>query len=317
MALVVLVVACRDDAPTPTPPPKRPPDRALDDNLRELNDRPIGKLDHAPGTPLDVARLGSAPHVFGDLASVSPGMRRSEVKTRLPAARVDGATLVAATGIADTTAVLTFDHADELDIITYYMPASARATLIAAWGQPDEHDAWLDRAHGLRADTAIDRPSGQLTLSIEDFRPFGALLGKNPDGLADDMPPLVGAGRAELAKAFGAHLVSAEPLGGVDDARTLEILLPATEACRVGTTLLLDMSGNMVDRVVMRPCYADEVARRAILAAMEKAWGRATPGRSRTDRPTFDFAIPNRHISATILRAPDTLDEVWEVAIGR
>ena len=315
--MLVLLVACRDTS-VPAPQPKRVAsgDPALDDSLRSLADRPIGRLDHTPGVALDVKALGTRPQTFGDIQVVRPGATRHDVRTRLPAARPDGATLVVATGIADVTAVLTFDRADELDIVTYYMPASARALLRTAWGPPDDHDTWFDREHGIRADAGDDRPSGQLVLSIEAFHPFASLLGHNPDGLADTQPPILGASRSALVQAFGPHLHSAEPLTGVDDSKTLEIMLAATDACKIATSLLVELDkADIADKLVIRQCYTDEPARRAVLAAMEQLWGRAVPGRSPTDRPTFELAIGKRHASAALIHAQDSLDEEWEISI--
>jgi hypothetical protein len=304
---VLVLAACRGSADPPPTHHVANNDPALDDQMRELADRPIGKLDHAPGVPLDKAVLGARPHAFGDLASLPSGASRHDISAKLTHARPDGAALVTPTGVADVAAVVTFDHADQLDVITYYLPATARGLLRDAWGAPDDHDTWLDPDAGIRADAVDDRPTRQLALSIEPYKPFASILGHSPDGLS--LPPLVGASRDDLVKALGARL---EPS---DDGNRLELLLSATEACKVATSIDMHLKGDHVDRVVLRQCYASEAARRAVLADMEKAWGKATPGRSPTDRPTLELTLPGRHLSAQLARAPDSLDEVWEVTI--
>jgi hypothetical protein len=305
---LLVLAACRGSADPPAPTHHvASNDPALDDQMRELADRPIGKLDHAPGVPLDKAVLGAKPHAFGDLAALAPGASRHDVSAKLAAARPDGPALVTPTGVADVAAVVTFDHADQLDVITYYLPATARAVLRDAWGAPDDHESWFDRDAGIRADAVDDHPTKQLALSVEPYKPFASVLGKSPDGLS--LPPLLGASRDDVVKALGPRLEVS------DDGNRLELLLAATEACKVATSIDMHVKADHVDRVVLRQCYSDETARRAVLADMEKAWGKAVPGRSPTDRPTFEFTLPGRHLSAQLSRAPDALDEVWEVTI--
>jgi hypothetical protein len=308
-----MLAACKDEHTSPAPVPVQRPHVhgavGSDDDLLDLADRPIGSLDHATGVPLDATAVGKSPGPFGDVAVVPPGTARRDVATRLPKAHPDGARVVTATNVADVTAVLSFDRADEVDVVTMYMPASARGVLVAAWGQPDDRDTWRDASRHLRVDLGADRPSGQITATIESFRRFGDVVA--------EMPTLVGARRVDVQKQFGAHLFPPDPMSNSDDAHTLEVLVSATELCKVATAAFVDFTpAGTVERVVVRQCYADDAARRAALAAMETAWGKATPVRSPTDRPAFSFDVPGgHHALATIERDPDSFDEIWQIVL--
>jgi hypothetical protein len=249
------------------------------------------------GVPLDRTVLGSLPHPFGALEVLKQGMTRDEVLSALPNAQRDGESVSVPVGVEDLMAAIDFDFTDHLDVVRITVPDTARELLAKAWGKPTATDTWFDRKKRWRADL-----DGDNELMIGPFTPLAEVLGKGPDGLAETKA-MIGATPAELTARFGARIKEV-PVENDDGEATgekrFELLLPATEHCKFFTHLDGELAGGRIAKLHLGQCYGDEAGRRAALASMERAWGRAVPGRSADDHPVFTFALPGRKIEMAL-----------------
>jgi len=251
------------------------------------------------GIPLDKRVLGAAPHPFGPLEAVKPGMSRDDVIAAVPGMLRDGDKLIIASGIEGVGIELAFDDAGLLAAVTYSLPATAKELLASAWGASID-GGWIDKRRRWRADLYDDG-----TLAVMPMTLFGDLIGRGPDGLAEKRA-LIGATLEQLRVWFGARLQ--EPS---DDTEDLQLALAAgTEVCGNRTVLVLELgAAGKVTRLRLQQCVEGDEARRTALAVMEARWGRATPTRTADDRLVFAWQLPGRRLEA------DEGDAVWEVRI--
>lgn len=315
---VGLVVACRGNKREEAPDQELAQhERTLDEKERDL-DRRLSELATRPldaagsrsvpaekGVPLDKRLLGAAPHPFGPLEVVTPGMTRDEVIAAVPAVQRDGAKLAVPSGIEDVTIELGFDDAGRLATASYTLGAGAREVLLAAWGQPSAGDtSWLDVRRRWRADLS-EQWAGTSLLAITAITPVADIVGRGPDGLAEKRA-LIGATHEQLRVWFGDRL--REP-GDSTDALAL-VMPPASDVCGRATELDLELPAvGKVTRLELVQCFDGDDGRRAALAAFEQRWGRATPARTADDRLVFAWQLPGRRLQA---RAGDA---AWRVTI--
>lgn len=280
--------------------------RELDKKLAELATRPLdgGGSRDVPaekGVPLDKRVLGAAPHPFGPLDKVVPGMTRDDVIAAVPGVLRDGDKLTVPSGIAEVGIELAFDDAARLATVTYSLPLTAKDLLVAAWGAPNAGPAgWFDRRRRWRADLYDDA-----TLALTSVTLFGDVLGRGPDGLSEKRA-LIGATIEQLRAWFGERLHEATE----DD--PAELVMPlSTDVCASPTMLALELPATgKVTRLHLVQCYDGDDARRGALAAMEARWGRATPTRTADDRLVFAWQLPGRRLEAT------TGENGWEITIS-
>lgn len=287
------------EAPVPAPPEPTPGSR----------DVPSER-----GVPLDRAALGSLPHPFGALEVVKPGASREDILSALPNARRDGDDhIVVPVGVEDLVAHIDIDFAGHLDVVRIDVPESAQALLAQAWGKPNANGSWFDRKKRWRADLDGDE------LMIGPFVPLAEVAGKGPDGLAEKQA-ILGATPDELTARFGARVRTFDVEnddGEKTGEKRIELLLPATEVCKYYTHAEGELAGGRVVKLHVDQCFDDESQRRAALASLEKAWGRAVPARSAADLPVFTFAgVPGRRIEATV--GDGYLGQAaWNITIAR
>lgn len=266
------------------------------------------------GVPLDRAALGSLPHPFGALEVVKPGASREDILSALPNARRDGDDhIVVPVGVEDLVAHIDIDFAGHLDVVRIDVPESAQALLAQAWGKPNANGSWFDRKKRWRADLDGDE------LMIGPFVPLAEVAGKGPDGLAEKQA-ILGATPDELTARFGARVRTFDVEnddGEKTGEKRIELLLPATEVCKYYTHAEGELAGGRVVKLHVDQCFDDESQRRAALASLEKAWGRAVPARSAADLPVFTFAgVPGRRIEATV--GDGYLGQAaWNITIAR
>lgn len=323
MLVLAIVAACSSEpsrldgltahggaAPKIARPDAPPPDEADRDLRRKLREASARPLDTAP-LALDARVLGRAARPFGPLAAVRPRMTRSELLAAVPGAQVDGATLWVPTGIDGVTVEMSFDRGDRLGEITYRMPLGARPLLIEAWGPVvPQAETWFDREGGWRARLREDAIKREVAIALSGFTPFADVIGRGPDGLAEPLA-LVGSTLRELRDRFGARLIDASTTHGF-----VELVMPhATDVCALPTELGLELDGvGVVKRVMLMQCFDDlDVNRREALASMERAWGAATPARTRDDRLVFAWTVAEHRIEAQQVQHADHW--VWEITI--
>ncbi|MBA3817808.1 MAG: hypothetical protein H0X17_02875, partial [Deltaproteobacteria bacterium] len=264
-----------------------------------------------PGAAL-AAALGSVPGPFGALAGVTAGMTRAEVVTAVPTAQPDGPLLWAPTGLDGVDVDIAFSPNDRLEEIVYRLPLAARPQLVTAWGAPvHETNLWFDPARGWRARLDEDPVNGKVELVIRPYRPFATLV-RPGGGVAIAAIPVLGMPVAKVATYLGPGVIPRDEPDLVG-----EVVLMATEVCSEPTRLVLGKSAkNVVDRMILYQCYDDwEVQRRAVLAALERSWGRATPTRTADDRLGFAWSPPGRHILAEDTREGPGSAPVWKITV--
>lgn len=287
--------------PAPAPVPEPPPVPGSRDVPGER------------GVPFDRAVLGSLPHPFGALEVIKPGASREDILTALPNARRDGDEhIVVPVGVEDLVAKIDIDFTGHLDVVRIRVPDSASALLEKAWGKPTTNGTWFDRKKRWRAD--LD--GGELM--IGSFVPLAELVGKGPDGLAEKQA-ILGATPAELTARFGARVREVEADGDAEKGseKRFELLLPATDVCAYYTTAEAELASGRVSKLHVQQCADDESQRRAALAALERAWGRAVPARNAQDVPVFTFAsVPGRKIEMTLGAVLDT-ETGWNITITK
>jgi len=284
--------------------------RELDRKLAEIATRPLdagsGSRDvpAEKGVPLDKRVLGATPHPFGPLESVKPGMSRDDMIAAVPGVVRDGDKLSVPSGIERVGIEIAFDDTGHLATVTYTLPGGVESLLSGAWGEPNAGAVgWLDKRRRWRADL-YQEAADSAVLALTAVTPFGDLLGKGPDGLAEKRA-LLGATLDQLRAAFPGRVHEPredDPLG---------LAMPiATDVCGSPTTLELELSpAGKVARAKLVQCYDTDEARRAALAAMEQRWGRATPTRTADDRLVFGWQLPGRRLEA------HDGEDGWEIAI--
>lgn len=318
--LVLVAAACRGrDLPEHRGPRTSDASVALDDRERELDEREaalerkLRELTAGPlsdggvadpalvrGAPFESVPLGKAVAPFGPLAPLRPTMTREQVIAAIPTATASGTILWVPTQIEGVTAELMFDEAERFERLVYRLPISGRHTLSLAWGPPNDSNAWFgttaERWRGLISDVP---KNGKLELTISTFTPFADLIGAGPDGLAETQP-LIGADLRELHTRYGGRLLDPELPG--DPAEL--VLSGATDVCSRPTELVLPLDGrNRVKSISVSQCFDElDESRRAVLATLEKRWGRATPTRTSDDNLVFAWTVATRRIEARVTR---------------
>ncbi|MDQ3366894.1 MAG: hypothetical protein M3680_15840, partial [Myxococcota bacterium] len=251
------------------------------------------------------------PGPFGPLARVTAGMTRARVVAVVPRAQADGPLLWAPTGLPGVDVEMAFGAHDELAEIVYRLPLAARPQLVTAWGAPvHETNLWFDPVRGWRARLDEDAINGKVELVIRPYVQFDKLVSSR--GIEIGGFALLGAPAAKVATHFGPGLIAREEpelLGEVE-------LIP-TEVCSDPTRLVIGTSAkDVVDRVVLSQCYDDwDVARRAVLATLERTWGRATPTRTADDRLGWAWSSPGHRILAEDTRAGPDGPAVWKITV--
>lgn len=299
-------IVAREQAAQPEDPPPPPTEETPVPGSRDVPSE--------RGVPLDRAALGSLPHPFGALEVIKPGASREDILTALPNARRDGdERIVVPVGVEDLVAHIDIDFSGHLDVVRIDVPDSAQALLAQAWGKPNANGTWFDRKKRWRADLD-DRE-----LMIGPFTPLAEVAGKGPDGLAEKQA-ILGATREELTARFGARVREIDEEnddGEKTGAKRIEVLLPATDVCKYYTHAEAELAGGRVAKLHIDQCADDDSQRKAALASLEKAWGRAVPARSAADLPVFSFTgVPGRKIEMSLGQVFDT-QTGWNITIAK
>ena len=331
-SLVLVAAACRGrDTPEHRP---RTSDAALalEDRERELDEREdelerkLRELTAGPlsdggvsdpelvrGTPFESVPLGKTVAPFGPLAPLRPTMTRDQVVAAIPSATASGTILWVPTQIEGVTAELMFDQAERLERLVYRLPISGRHTVSLAWGPPNDSNTWFGTSPDRWRAMISDVPkNGKLELSISTFTPFADLIGAGPDGLAEKQP-LIGADLGDLHTRYGGRLLDPELPG--DPAEL--VVSGATDVCGRPTEVMLQLDlRNRVKSIIVSQCFDDnDENRRAVLATLEKRWGRGTPTRTVDDVLIFAWTVATRRIDARVTRDHNGT-WVWQLRIA-
>ncbi|MGE3459845.1 MAG: hypothetical protein AB7O24_32345 [Kofleriaceae bacterium] len=251
------------------------------------------------GVPFTREVLGTKPAPFGVLSAVHPGATTAQLATQLTTDTAFDTKVRIPTGIDGVTATLHMSD-DVVDRVVFRVPSESKDTLVRAWGKAPS-DVWV--GPHWRADLDGRR------LTLRPYTPFAKLLGRGPDGLAE-RAAAIGATKAELQQRFGDRVAPNED----DESEAgYRLTAPVTELCDQPPTIVFELADDRVTQISITVCFdGTEAGRRAVVEAMERAWGRARP-QIIFGLMKLTFERPRRRIEAQVEQSDS--ESMWTIEI--
>lgn len=231
---------------------------------------------------LGPAAFGKVVAPPGDLAKLKIGMPIADAKKvagdLLPGGKLEFETTPSGyTGMRYGVGV--DDDHTKIDRIMVALPASGKDAVTKAWGPGVEGNCmgedpctyWFDPATGNRA--VLEKGFRGLDLEFKNYLPASKLVGAKPAAFAFETTPILGATVDALRKAYPTFGEEHEK----DGTSLAWLELPPVEYDEYFTRVYLDESHGTIGSYTLTVDYRpNPKAKDAILAEVEKAWGKAT-----------------------------------------